>query len=90
MSFISRLFLVLIRIYQMTFSQIMGKRCRYHPSCSVYTAESIKRFGAFKGSWIGVKRILRCHPYNPGGYDPVPEVDIKKEKKEDNNDATTS
>lgn len=73
MNILSRFLLVIIRIYQCTFSSFMGKSCRYYPTCSVYTAESIRRFGAFRGSWLGVKRICRCHPYNNGGYDPVPE-----------------
>ncbi|MFH1158267.1 MAG: membrane protein insertion efficiency factor YidD [Pseudomonadota bacterium] len=73
MSPVSRFLLAIIRVYQYTFSSFMGKSCRYHPTCSVYMAESIRRFGAFRGSWLGVKRICRCHPYNDGGYDPVPE-----------------
>lgn len=73
MSIVSRFLLAIIRVYQYTFSSFMGKSCRYHPTCSVYTAEAIRRFGAFRGSWLGVKRICRCHPYNDGGYDPVPE-----------------
>ncbi|MCK4945729.1 MAG: membrane protein insertion efficiency factor YidD [Alphaproteobacteria bacterium] len=73
MSTVSRFLLAIIRVYQCTLSSFMGKSCRYHPTCSVYTAESIRRFGAFRGSWLGVKRICRCHPYNDGGYDPVPE-----------------
>jgi putative membrane protein insertion efficiency factor len=75
MSLLSRLLLAFIRVYQCTFSAIMGKNCRYYPTCSVYTAGAIRRFGAFRGSWMGVKRICRCHPYSAGGHDPVPETE---------------
>jgi len=75
MKWLSYIALGIIRIYQYTFSTIMGKSCRFYPTCSVYTSEAIKRFGVFRGGWLGLKRILRCHPFNPGGYDPVPEKD---------------
>ena len=71
---LSRLLLVLIRIYWWTLSPLIGNVCRFHPSCSRYTATCIERFGAEKGSWLGVKRICRCHPLNPGGFDPPPEL----------------
>jgi len=69
----ARFLLRLIRVYQYLFSSLTGRNCRYHPTCSTYAAESIRRFGAAKGCWMAVKRISRCHPYNPGGFDPVPE-----------------
>jgi uncharacterized protein len=62
----------LIRIYQVSLAHIMVSQCRYTPSCSRYTYEAVERYGALRGSWMGVKRILRCHPFHPGGYDPVP------------------
>lgn len=62
----------LIRIYQKLVSPNLGVNCRYSPTCSSYAAESISRFGVFKGTWLGVKRIGRCHPLREGGYDPVP------------------
>ncbi|HYD19704.1 MAG TPA: membrane protein insertion efficiency factor YidD [Patescibacteria group bacterium] len=65
--------LALIRFYQCTFSTVMGKQCRYHPSCSNYTAGAIRKFGAGKGGWLGLLRILRCHPWRAGGHDPVPD-----------------
>lgn len=62
----------LIRGYQLTLSQLMFTQCRFTPTCSRYTYEAVERYGAFRGSWLGLKRILRCHPFHPGGFDPVP------------------
>lgn len=61
----------LINIYQ-KISKYTPKVCRFHPTCSQYTKEAILKYGAIKGSWMGLKRICRCHPWNEGGYDPVP------------------
>jgi hypothetical protein len=66
--------LFLIRLYQSTLSRLIGPSCRFEPSCSRYTATCIERFGALRGSWLGIKRIARCHPLNPGGFDPPPNV----------------
>jgi hypothetical protein len=62
----------LIRLYQMTLSKVLPPSCRFEPSCSHYTYEAINKYGLFKGAWMGFRRILRCNPFNPGGYDPVP------------------
>ncbi len=64
--------LELIRLYQSTLSLVLPPSCRFTPTCSQYTYEAIAKFGFFKGVWLGVKRISHCHPFNPGGYDPVP------------------
>ena len=63
---------ILIRIYQWTVSPLLGPRCRFHPSCSNYALEAIARFGILRGGWLTLKRLGRCHPWHPGGFDPVP------------------
>ena len=67
-----RVALILIRIYQLTISRTMPSSCRFTPSCSQYGYEAIEKYGIFKGGWMAIKRIGRCHPLHPGGYDPVP------------------
>jgi uncharacterized protein len=63
----------LIRLYQWTVSPLLGPRCRFYPSCSHYALEAVQRFGALRGSWLALRRLLRCHPWQPGGFDPVPQ-----------------
>jgi len=62
----------LVRAYQVTLAPYMFTQCRFTPTCSRYTYEAVERYGALKGSWLGARRILRCHPFHPGGFDPVP------------------
>jgi hypothetical protein len=64
----------LIRLYQWTLSPLLGPRCRFHPTCSHYAYEAIGRHGVLRGGWLAVKRIGRCHPWHPGGLDPVPHA----------------
>jgi putative membrane protein insertion efficiency factor len=64
--------LLMIRAYQLTLSPLLGNRCRYYPTCSVYTQEAISKYGFFRGTSLGLRRLLRCHPFHAGGIDPVP------------------
>jgi putative membrane protein insertion efficiency factor len=68
----TRFLLALIRFYQGALSPLLGGACRYYPSCSQYTYEAVRRYGWLRGSWMGIKRIGRCHPFARGGFDPVP------------------
>jgi uncharacterized protein len=67
----------LIKGYQKVIRPILPPSCRFYPSCSEYTYEAIDRYGLLRGSWLGVKRIARCQPFHPGGFDPVPELEEK-------------
>ncbi|MFZ0790147.1 MAG: membrane protein insertion efficiency factor YidD [Chromatiaceae bacterium] len=67
-----RLLIVVIRIYQYLISPLIGPHCRFHPSCSHYSVEAIQRHGAMHGSYLALRRLARCHPWHPGGIDPVP------------------
>lgn len=61
-----------VRAYQIAISPMLGRSCRFHPTCSEYAVESLRRHGPARGLWMAVRRIGRCHPWHPGGYDPVP------------------
>ncbi len=69
---LARLLVMLVRGYQVGISHWLPPACRYTPSCSQYAIEALQRHGALKGSWLAGRRLLRCHPFRPGGYDPVP------------------
>jgi uncharacterized protein len=76
MSPAARALMVLVRFYQRIVSPAlqwaMGPRCRFYPSCSCYAADALRMHGALHGSWLAARRVLRCHPFHPGGFDPVP------------------
>ncbi|BAB77977.1 membrane protein insertion efficiency factor YidD [Anabaena sp. FACHB-709] len=69
-----QIFIWLIKGYRMFISPLYPPTCRFRPTCSMYAIEAIERFGVFRGGWMAIRRILRCHPFHPGGYDPVPEL----------------
>jgi putative membrane protein insertion efficiency factor len=75
---LKQLFILPIRFYQVAISPMLGPSCRFTPTCSQYMLEAIEEWGPLKGIWLGIRRILKCHPWGPHGHDPVP----KKEKKE--------
>lgn len=63
---------LLIRLYQWTVSPLLGPACRFYPSCSQYALQALLRFGVLRGGWLALARLSRCHPWHPGGFDPVP------------------
>ncbi len=72
---LKNLLIILIRGYRRFISPLFLPSCRFQPTCSQYAIEAVEKFGIFWGSWLAIKRILRCHPFHPGGYDPVPSKD---------------
>ena len=80
-----KILILLIRFYQKFISPMFPAKCRFYPTCSQYTLEAVKEHGAIKGTYLGIKRILKCHPFHDGGYDPVPKKENKNSegKKEE-------
>src|SRR4051794_31059766 len=72
MKIVSSAAIALLEAYQYVLPPLLGRNCRFFPSCSEYAVEAIGRHGLMRGSWLSMRRILRCHPWHPGGYDPVP------------------
>lgn len=70
---IARLLIAALRFYKRWISPMLGPRCRFHPTCSEYAMQAVARYGAGRGAWLAARRVLRCHPLNPGGHDPVPD-----------------
>ena len=77
-----KLILLIIRIYRLVISPLLGPHCRFYPTCSEYAATSIERHGVIRGGWLATRRVCRCHPWHPGGVDPVPP---NVDNKPDNN-----
>jgi uncharacterized protein len=69
---VKAILIALLRAYQYAVSPWLGRSCRFFPSCSEYAVEAVAKYGAAKGGYLAIRRILRCHPWHPGGYDPVP------------------
>ncbi|MDG9929085.1 MULTISPECIES: membrane protein insertion efficiency factor YidD [unclassified Pseudomonas] len=69
-----KLVILPIQFYRYAISPLMANHCRFHPSCSCYTQQAIETHGVLRGGWLGLRRLSRCHPWNPGGYDPVPPL----------------
>lgn len=67
-----RVALVVLRLYKRFVSPLLPPMCRFEPTCSVYTMQAVEKYGTLRGTWLGVRRLARCHPFNPGGWDPVP------------------
>ncbi len=74
--------IILIRAYQRFISPLLPNSCRFYPTCSQYALEAIREHGLIRGVWMGTKRIGRCHPFHPGGHDPVPPADKSKQGKD--------
>lgn len=72
----ARVLLAALRVYQAFFSPLMPSPCKFYPSCSRYACEAIETHGARRGSWLALRRLLRCRPFSPGGVDPVPEREL--------------
>ncbi|MCH9684562.1 MAG: membrane protein insertion efficiency factor YidD [Deltaproteobacteria bacterium] len=76
MTVVARVLVGMIRLYQRYISPMLGPRCRFYPSCSHYACDALHQHGAARGTWLATRRVLRCHPFHPGGYDPVPEPPV--------------
>jgi uncharacterized protein len=75
---IARALVLLVRLYQRLISPLLPPACRFYPSCSAYAVTALQRHGALRGSWLTIRRLSRCHPFHPGGIDPVPELTPKR------------
>ncbi|MGN6024527.1 membrane protein insertion efficiency factor YidD [Alcaligenes faecalis] len=73
-AFLVSVLVLLVRGYQLFISPLLGPRCRFYPTCSQYAIQALRTHGLFKGTWLAARRIVRCHPWHPGGHDPVPAL----------------
>ncbi len=76
MKYLRKIYIFPIKVYQWTISPLLGQTCRFEPSCSHYAVQAVEEWGIFKGTWLGLKRIFRCHPWGGHGFDPVPKKDV--------------
>ena len=74
--------ILFVEVYKYLISPVLPTQCRFYPTCSTYSIKAIKRFGPIKGGWLSMKRVVRCNPFNPGGYDPVPPKEEDSWKRE--------
>ncbi len=90
MTLVKKCLILLVRFYQLLISPVLGNNCRFYPSCSHYMIEAIELKGPIKGTWLGLRRLARCHPYSDGGFDPVPgSCDCPSSAKSDEKPAQT-
>lgn len=71
MSYLKKIVIGLVRVYQKLISPLFPPTCRFYPTCSAYFIQAVEKYGVIKGTFLGIRRILKCHPFNPGGYDPL-------------------
>jgi hypothetical protein len=71
----NRILIAIVQVYRYALSPLLGQRCRFYPSCSSYAVEALDRHGAWRGSWLAVRRLACCHPWHQGGFDPVPPAE---------------
>ena len=71
-----KLIVAILRLYKWVVSPLLPSACRYHPSCSEYMRQAVEKYGVARGLWMGLRRLLRCHPFHAGGLDPVPDLDV--------------
>jgi len=80
---VRKILVLFIRAYQYLISPLLGPHCRFYPTCSSYAQTAVERYGVMRGSWLAVRRLGRCHPWNAGGHDPVPEIKTAGELSDD-------
>jgi len=83
MSLLARLLLVVVWLYRLIVSPLLGPSCRYQPTCSAYAAEALRRHGGLRGGWLAIRRLARCHPLGGAGFDPVPDLDEPLRRRAD-------
>lgn len=80
LNFLAEIMISAVSLYRMTLGSVLPNSCRFNPTCSAYARDAIRTHGPGRGTWLSLQRILRCHPFHPGGYDPVPDRHTREEK----------